>query len=218
MLEEWKPIKFYEGLYEISNLGRVKSLERYRKGINNSSIFVPERILKPNLCKSTGYLQVSLHNNTKQKVCSVHRLVAIAFIENPENKPQVNHIDGNKQNNCVDNLEWTTCQENIQHAWDTGINKLTNKQKQGLQKGWDNWEKNLKKAQANITKESIEKSAKKHRKPVIATNLQTGEEIYFISQSEAEKQLKLAGGSTTNVLKGKFQQAGGYTFRYADPI
>lgn len=83
------------------------------------------KILKPQL-RGKGYESVGLMKKGKQTWVSVHRLVAKTFIENPNNKPQVNHIDGNKLNNHFSNLEWTTCQENIQHSYDSGIRVGTN--------------------------------------------------------------------------------------------
>ena len=113
--EYWKDIKGYEGLYQISNLGRVKSLPR------NGTI-KDERIIKYSLDKY-GYPQVVL-NNKKHKCFRVHRLVAEAFIPNPQNKSTVNHIDGNKTNNKLNNLEWNTIKENNDHALRTGLQKF----------------------------------------------------------------------------------------------
>lgn len=109
---EWRPIKGFEGLYEVSNLGQVKSLNYNRTK--------EAKILR--LCKNKdGYLCVHLHKNGKGYAKKVHRLVTAAFIPNPEGKTEVNHIDGNKTNNRVENLEWATHSENMHHAWETGL-------------------------------------------------------------------------------------------------
>ena len=101
--EVWKPIKDYEGLYEISNLGRVKSLNYKRTG--------KEKILK-NTENSKGYLIVCLTKNEKRKQFKIHRLVAEAFIPNPEDKPCIDHINTIKNDNRVENLRWVTNEEN----------------------------------------------------------------------------------------------------------
>lgn len=101
-MEVWKDIEGYEGLYQVSNLGRVKNS---RTG----------RILKFGKHKN-GYLQVILCKNGKTKHYYIHRLVAKTFIPNPQNKPEVNHIDENKENNHVENLEWVTHNENMKYG------------------------------------------------------------------------------------------------------
>ena len=122
MVYIWKDIKGYEGLYQVSDSGKVKSLTR--KNIRRDGVV---RILKgkkinPKLSKH-GYLFVTLSKNGKLKNMSIHRLVAVAFIDNSHNKMEVNHKDGNKLNNSVDNLEWMTRKENMLHA---KKNKLIN--------------------------------------------------------------------------------------------
>ena len=114
MEEIWKDIEGYEGLYQISNLGRVKSFPR--KGTQTKK----EKILKEKRDKK-GYCFVSL-NNVGAKPYKIHRLVAQAFIPNLENKPQINHIDGDKTNNRIDNLEWCNNSENQIHAYKKGLN------------------------------------------------------------------------------------------------
>ena len=110
----WKPVEGYEGLYEVSNTGIVRSLERFDNGVH-----VPSTVLKPS--KNNRYAYVKLYRHSQHKIFRVHRLVALAFIPNPNNKPQVNHIDGNKMNNDSRNLEWCTQAENNRHAIDTGL-------------------------------------------------------------------------------------------------
>ena len=125
-MEEWKSIKDYEGLYEVSNMGRVKSLNYRNSGI--------EKKLKLNKSKQ-GYLRITLNKNGDRKTFQVHRLVAEAFIPNIDNKPEIDHIDTNKENNCVYNLRWVTGKENMN-------NELTknylSKKHIGLRCGEDN--------------------------------------------------------------------------------
>ena len=102
MEEIWKDVKDYEGLYQVSNLGRVKSVSR-------------NKIMKLSV-KVNGYKDVSLSKGNTKKHYLVHRLVAQAFIPNPENKPTVNHIDEDKINNHVSNLEWATMKEQNNHG------------------------------------------------------------------------------------------------------
>ena len=116
MQEIWKDIEGFEGLYQISNYGRVKSMPRvvcYSGG--NKSYSKNEPTIKEPVINNRGYLCVCLWKNCKSRQFKIHRLVASAFIPNPENKPQVDHIDGNKQNNFVGNLRWATSSENIQN-------------------------------------------------------------------------------------------------------
>lgn len=125
MEEMWSDIKGYEGLYQVSNLGRVKSLKREISFTSknqykeiDSKYIVPEKILNPIMHKN-GYYVVNL----SKKIKSVHRLVADAFIPNPLNKTQVNHRDGDKGNNIVSNLEWATPSENTKHAYEKRLTK-----------------------------------------------------------------------------------------------
>lgn len=107
--EIWKDIDGYEGRYRVSNLGRVMSL--FGKG----------KIFKGSIC-TYGYLSINLSLLKAQKLRKVHRLVAEHFLPSaPTDKHQVNHIDGVKTNNCVENLEWMTAIDNIRHAWKTGL-------------------------------------------------------------------------------------------------
>lgn len=103
IIETWKPVTGYEGLYEVSNIGRVKSLN-YRRTKE-------VRILNGGKY-TNGYCFVKLYKYGMSKHCSRHRLVAEAFIPNPEGKPEIDHIDNDKENNCVANLRWVTHKEN----------------------------------------------------------------------------------------------------------
>lgn len=109
--EIWKPIPGYEGLYEVSNMGRVKSLERDVPTLNKKPIHKPEKILEPNFIGNNRGI-VGLCKNGKVQTKIISRLVAEAFIPNPENKPCVDHFDTNYMNNKVDNLSWVTNKEN----------------------------------------------------------------------------------------------------------
>lgn len=106
MTEIWKDIIGYEGLYQISNQGNVKS--------SHSGAIVKQQVMG-------GYKYVSLHKEKKLRTHRVHRLVAQAFIPNPESKPQINHINGIKTDNRADNLEWCTQSENMKHAYENGL-------------------------------------------------------------------------------------------------
>lgn len=117
----WKSIKDYDTLYEVDDCGRVRSLQKWN-GHKYVKRDVPY-ILKQSYT-TTGYKKVELVKNGRKKSIKVHRIVAEAFIENTYNKPNVNHKDGNRINNNVDNLEWVTQKENVEHACRTGLRKL----------------------------------------------------------------------------------------------
>ena len=114
--EIWKEVPGYEGLYEVSNLGRVKSCKKTVIRSNGRKISFPEKIMKPSV-NHKGYLIIDLRKNGKRSGGFVHRLVGKDFIDNPFNKEQINHKNGNKEDNCVQNLEWVTNQENMAHAY-----------------------------------------------------------------------------------------------------
>lgn len=116
MIEEWRPAVGYEDRYAVSNFGRVRN----HKGL----------VMKQSKHRD-GYLWIGLASKTNPYNVSIHRLVAKTFIPNPENKPQVNHKDGNKVNNRVDNLEWVTPSENVRHAYAKGL--ISDKSPEGLQ-------------------------------------------------------------------------------------
>lgn len=178
MYEVWVDITGYEGKYQISNKGKVRSLDYHRQGI------VKELALK----NSRGYLIVGLTKNAKKTFYSVHRLVANAFIPNPLKLPQVNHIDTNKMNNSISNLEWVTAQDNTVHAinhgcFDSSIKKLKNANEQ-------------------------------RAKPVVAINLATGSRRYFISLREMSRTLNIDRKQIVMCLNGKYEKAKGFRFEY----
>jgi DNA-binding transcriptional regulator YiaG len=108
----WVSVKGFEGLYEVNRFGEVRGLKR-------------GSLLKPTK-KSNGYLSYKLSKNSKYTHKYAHRIVAEAFLENPDNKPTVNHKDGCKENNWVHNLEWSTYSENHEHAYEKGLKKVRN--------------------------------------------------------------------------------------------
>lgn len=118
--EIWRPVKGYEGLYEVSNRGRVRSVDRWVTGKDGKKYFYKGQTLKPRVDED-GYLLVTLSRNGKKRTFQVHRLVAETWIGNPDGKPEVNHLDEDKTNNDVLNLEWTTRKENAN--WGTGIKR-----------------------------------------------------------------------------------------------
>lgn len=117
-VEIWKDVVGYEGLYKVSNIGRVLSCERLAKSGYGSYRAVKERVLVP-YC-SNGYNVVCIWDKGINTPKFIHRLVATAFISNPENKPQVNHINFIRNDNRIENLEWCTVQENILHSFRAG--------------------------------------------------------------------------------------------------
>lgn len=119
MNEIWKDIQDYEGKYQVSNLGRIKSLQRW----SGKKFYNREKILTPYINKKNGYAYIYLTKNNKGKNIRVHRLVAKAFLDNSNNYSDVNHKDCNRTNNNVNNLEWCTRSYNIKYALKYGIAK-----------------------------------------------------------------------------------------------
>lgn len=121
------PVKQLEGLYEVSDHGTVRSVDRTVQGRDGAMYSFKGRVLRPAIHKDTGYPMVSLWNQGKGTHHYVHRLVAQTHINNPHGLPEVNHKDGNRTNNFVSNLEWVTGQQNKQHAVTTGLRTYTNR-------------------------------------------------------------------------------------------
>ena len=174
MEEIWKDIKGYEGLYRVSNLGRVKSLKKRVNFYSGLYKEIKQRTYREriiNLRKTNrGYMVVELYKNGIGKRFSIHRLVAENFIKNSNNLPQVNHIDGNKENNNINNLEWCTGSQNIKHAIKTGLFKA--KKRPVIQydlngnyiKKWDTIKDFLIEKNINLKSSAITKCCKGKRK------------------------------------------------------
>jgi hypothetical protein len=139
IMENWREIIGYEGIYQVSNLGNVKS---------------KRKTLKPVLCHN-GYYSISLCQYGRHKNVYIHRLVTKQFLDDVDGKDSVNHIDGDKSNNCVENLEYATCSENIKHAFRIGLRLPTWGEKQGGSKLTADDVANIRKIRPNYTLRQI---------------------------------------------------------------
>ena len=122
---QWKDIVGYENEYQINQFGEIRTLK-------DSPKLKKYDVLKPQISKRNGYVYQMLYKNGKEKLLRVHRLVAMAFLPNPNNLPQVNHKDGNKQNNSVDNLEWCEQSYNMKHAYKNGLQIPSENQRKAI--------------------------------------------------------------------------------------
>ena len=167
MNEEWRPIEGYEGLYEVSNTGRVRSLDRYVKGKGESYRLHKGRVLSP-IKDKNGYLLINLYCNGKQNIIKIHRLVAQEFLSNPDNLPEVNHKDEDKTNNRVDNLEFCDHKYNMNFGT-ARIRSINTKIKNGYWTGLSEKEykkkyyQNHKKEYSDRQKEYSQKNMEKIR-------------------------------------------------------
>lgn len=188
-IEEWRDVKGFEGSYQVSNLGRVRSLDRYVEYNNHGTftkLFCKGIILKHQL-DHDGYCRINFGTSRNRKTTGIHRLVAEAFIPNPDNLPCVNHIDGNKENNTVENLEWCTVEYNNHHAAAIGLRPHS----------------------IYENREAVKKSLSK---PVRCRETGT----VYPSCIEAERQLGLWSAAVHYAIKLNKPTKQGYTFEYAN--
>ena len=184
-MEEWRDVKGYEGLYMVSSTGIIKSVERTVWNSRGFYKTVSERILKARKNKY-GYLHVVLHKDNKAKEYYIHRLVAEAFLPNPDGLSEVNHKDEDKINNCVSNLEWCSHKQNVNYGTRT---------------------KRMTESMINNPKRS---------KPVIAIDKVSGTTLEFPSINEASRVTGVSLAGIIYCCKGRYKYAGGYFWQYID--
>ena len=180
--EEWRDVLGWEGLYQVSNLGRLKTLYREVTFLNQGKNFavkkLRERMLKFSPNTKKRYHQALLRYADRKEQYQLHRLVAQAFCENPLNKPYVNHINGQKLDNRAENLEWCTNSENVRHSLSMGLS-----------------------SNEHLKKFHIKKGNRPHNcKPVI--NLETG--IFYDSIQTASETISVSPATLQNWLKGLY--------------
>lgn len=190
-MEIWKDIKGYEGRYQVSDQGRVKSLERKVKYKAGKLRLMKERILKAGL-NTHGYSFVALHNGKGQISKCISRLVALHFIPNPENKRTVNHKNGVKINDWAENLEWMTDSENHKHAYDV----------LGRNPYW------------------LGRLGKKHHssKPVMQLTLSGELLAEYGGQREAGRKTGVDQRNISAAILGKYKTAGGFKWKFKEKI
>lgn len=190
--EVWKDIKGYEGLYQVSSLGRVRSLDRsfFNKDISNTPYLrgqvgrVINGVIRVPTKKNNGYLQLSLWKDDKQRTFTIHRLVAEAFLPNPKNLPYVNHKNEVKDDNRVENLEWCT------HLYNCHYGDFANKVSKGLR---------------NLPSRS---------KPVIQLSLDGKFLAIYPSANEAERKTSISQASISRCCNKEFKTAGKFKWVY----
>lgn len=193
MKEVWQPVKDYEGLYEVSSLGRIRSLNHAVIDSCGKKQHFKGRLLKP-CCTSGNYLIVTLHKGSQKKNFLVHRLVASAFVPNPHNYPQINHKDENKHNNKISNLEWCTAHYN--NFYGSHMRRAIVTRRSNV-----NW------------KRSIVKNAEARKKTVIQCNMNGQTLKVWPSLSEVEKKLKINRSNISACCHGRRENAGGYVWK-----
>ena len=211
-MEEWKDVVGYEGYYQVSSHGRVRSLDH--KAINRYGGMIKGRILKPYIC--AGYQAVGLHANNVREHKLIHRLVAEAFVLNQDDKPVVNHIDENKFNNFVNNLEWVTCRENINHG--TCISRMINHTDFKARAINIDYKAIVAKTdyKARNAKINFSAIAEKKKVKIVQYTLDGVWVKVWDSLSEAAKSVGKPHGNIVHCCKRKYKFAYGYIWRYAN--
>lgn len=176
-MELWKDIGWTNGQYQVSNEGRIRS--------NADLIHRKNATVLKTHTDQKGYARVKVTCGGVSRTIKVHREVAVAFVDNPEHKPQVNHINGNKLDNRAENLEWVTNKENVYHAIQNGL--------------WDE------------VFASTYKVNEQRKTPIVAISIHDGKETIYESMRDAERACHTR--HINEVLDGKRKQANGYTFR-----
>ena len=198
--EVWKDVKGYEGLYKVSNLGRVKALERKITYSNGAEHIYPEKI--KNQVNSCGYLAVSLCKDGKPKQIKVHRLVAEAFLPNDNNLPQVNHKDEDKHNNNVENLEWCSAKYNC--GYGSRIKRITESTDYSKMVAHQNY------------KENGKKSSEKMSYPVEQYSLDGKLVRRWKSAREVQKELGWDRSYIAKCCRGVAETSHGFKWKYAN--
>lgn len=200
--EIFKSIKGYEGYFEVSNFGRVRSLDRtitYTNRWGSKTTLKKKGKILSTRINNMGYVMVDLKVNKEKSTKLLHRLVAFTFLENPNNYDQVDHIDGNKQNNNLNNLEWVSQSINIKRAYDNKINNITEEAKKRLS-------------------ENVKGVSPKDRcKEVIQLDLNGNELNRYKSITEASKALNIDRATIRDAITGRrgAKTAKGYKWKFA---
>lgn len=198
MTEEWRSVCGFEGLYEVSSTGKIRSLDRYVNSRNNSREFKKGVTMKAQI-NHKGYMTVVLHKENKPYSKTVHRIVAEAFLENKNNLPQINHKDTNKTNNNASNLEWISNYDNMQHAIKHGCykNAFTEKTKAAVLRNQKN-------------------AVQKLRKPVTQCDRYGNKIRDYKSITEAGTALGISSSHIGLCCKGKRAFCGGFKWKYKE--
>lgn len=195
--EEWRPIKDYEGLYEVSSLGRVRSAQTNK--------------LKKTRVGKTGYVYVLLWKDNKDRLCTVHRLVAYAFIPQIEGKPFIDHINTNRDDNRVENLRWCTHQENCNNPLSKEKSSLSHKGHINSRESIEKWKSSRRAYQQTPEYDSfIERLKSSISTPVIQLSEHDKPIREFPSVKAAADSLKISPSGIFAVLKGEQKTSGGY--------